>query len=141
MWLPGVLHTYHLINPGQFVINLMKIMNWVGGIGPSFIAFILTFKNEGKQGGKQLFSRILKVKLGYWYFPIFLIIPALLVLAHILNIFFLRANFPQTGLLSEPWWIPVVFLIFLFCKSMKNSVGGDMLLTVFKINGMLYHQA
>lgn len=112
LWLPGVLYTYQLISPGQFILNLMEIMNWVGGIGPSFIAFILTFKNEGKQGSKQLFSRILKVNLGYWYLPIFLILPVLLVLAHILNMFFFGTDFPQTGLLAEPWLIPVVFLIF-----------------------------
>ncbi len=112
MWLPGILYTYQLINPGQFVIDLIKIMNLVGGIGPSLIAFIITFKNEGKHGAKQIFNRILKVKLGYWYLPIFLIIPVLLVLAHILNMILFGASFPQTGLLSEPWWIPVVFLIF-----------------------------
>ncbi len=112
MWLPGILYTYQLINPGQFVIDLIKIMNLVGGIGPSLIAFIITFKNEGKHGAKQLFNRVLKVKLGYWYLPIFLIIPVLLVLAHILNMILFGASFPQTGLLSEPWWIPIVFLIF-----------------------------
>ncbi len=112
MWLPGTLYTYQIINPGQFVIELVKIMNLVGGIGPSLIAFILTFKNEGKHGAKQLFNRVLKVKLGYWYLPIFLIIPVLLVLAHILNMILFGASFPQTGLLSEPWWIPVVFLVF-----------------------------
>lgn len=122
MWLPGVLHTYQLISPGLFILNLMEIMNWVGGIGPSLIAFLLTFKYEGKQGGKLLLRRILIVKLGYWYFPVFLIIPLLLVLAHILNMFFFGVDFPQTGLLSKFWLIPVVFLIF-FIMQVSEEFG------------------
>jgi membrane protease YdiL (CAAX protease family) len=122
LWLPGVLYTHQLISPGQFILNLMEIMNWVGGIGPSLIAFILTFNNEGKQGGKRLFRRILIIKLGYWYFPVFLIIPLLLILAHILNMFFFGVEFPQTGLLSEFWLIPVVFLIF-FIMQISEEFG------------------
>lgn len=122
MWFPGVLYTHHLLNPSQFVLDLLEIMNWMGGIGPSLIAFILTFKNGGKQGGKKLFSKILRIKLGFWYFPIFLIIPVLLIVAHILNMIFFGADFPQTGLLSEPWWIPVVFLIF-FILQISEEFG------------------
>ena len=52
MWIPGVLYTYHLINPGQLMLKIMETMKWIGGIGPSLIAFILTLKNEAKQGDK-----------------------------------------------------------------------------------------
>jgi membrane protease YdiL (CAAX protease family) len=112
LWLPGVLYTYQLIAPRPFILNLIEVMNWVGGAGPSVIAFILTLKIEGIHGAKILFNRVLRVKLGYWYFPIFLILPVILVLAHILNMILGGADFPKTGLLSEPWWILVVFLIF-----------------------------
>jgi CAAX protease family protein len=112
LWLPGVLYTYQLINPSESIKSLIEIFNWIGGIGPSLIAFLLIFKNEGKQGTKNLFKRILKVKLGYWYLIIFLLIPVLLILAHLVNVIVFGATFPITGLMKEPLWIPIVFLIF-----------------------------
>ncbi|MHC4728908.1 MAG: CPBP family intramembrane glutamic endopeptidase [Planctomycetota bacterium] len=41
-----------------------------------------------------------------------MIIPITLVVSHWLNAVLFGAPFPKTGLLDEPWWIPVVFLIF-----------------------------
>jgi len=58
----------------------------------------------------------LRFRLGYWYIPLFLIIPLTLLVAHGLNALLFGASFPKTGLLSEPWWIPVVFLIFLIMQ-------------------------
>lgn len=111
-WLPGVLGTWNVIHLSDSIPGLIETFNWIGGIGPSLIAFILVFKNEGKQGTKYLFKRILQIKLNYWYFPIFLLIPVLLLLAHLINVFIFDVAFPITGLIKEPWWIPVVFLIF-----------------------------
>jgi len=122
MWLPGVLHTYNLIDPGQSLLKIMDIMNLAGGIGPSLIAFILVFKNEGKQGGKQLFKRLFKVKLGYWYFAIFLIMPVLLVLAHILNMVIFGASFPQNEFLTKPWLILAIFILF-FIMQFSEEFG------------------
>ena len=116
LWLPGVLFTYQVINPSDSMLRIIEALNWIGGIGPSFIAFLLIFKIEGKQGTKILFKRILQVKLKYWYLAIFLILPVLLVLAHLINMTIFGADFPKTGLLAEPWWIPVVFLIFFFMQ-------------------------
>ena len=73
LWLPGILYTYKLINPTPLILNIIGITNWIGGIGPSLIAFVLVFKNEGKAGAKKLFVRILQFKLGRWYLPIFLL--------------------------------------------------------------------
>ena len=36
----------------------------------------------------------------------------MLVFANVLNIIFFNASFPRTGLLAEPWWIPVLLIIF-----------------------------
>ena len=116
LWLPGILYTYKLINPTPLILNIIGITNWIGGIGPSLIAFVLVFKNEGKAGAKKLFVRILQFKLGGWYFPIFLLIPFLLVLAHLINMIAYNADFPVTGLLKEPWFIPIVFLIFIILQ-------------------------
>jgi len=112
LWLPGILRTWEVINPSDPVLGLIEALNWIGGIGPSLAAFLLVFRNEGKQGAKNLFKRLLQLRLGNWYIPIFLLVPILLVLAHIINVVILGANFPITGLMLEPWWIPVVFIIF-----------------------------
>ncbi len=122
LWLPGILYTYQLINPSPFLLSIMETLNWIGGIGPSLIAFLLVFKYQGKQGAKNLFKRILHVRLGYWYFAIFLIFPVLLVLAHLINMVLFGADFPKTGLLEEPWWIPVVFLLF-FILQVSEEFG------------------
>ncbi|MBT8387144.1 MAG: CPBP family intramembrane metalloprotease [Ignavibacteria bacterium] len=112
MWLPGVLITYGHINSNDFVVQFNAILKWVGGIGPSFVAIILIYKEQGKRGVKVLLTRAFKLKLGLWYTPIFLLIPFTVVFAHILN-FLIGAPFPNSGILQEPWWIPVLFIMFL----------------------------
>jgi membrane protease YdiL (CAAX protease family) len=112
MWLPGVLITYSLITPSQTLTTINNVMKWVAGIGPSLAAIILVIKFDGKVGLNKLFKRVLNIKLGYWYFPVFLMLPITLVAAHLINTFFFDTSFPRTGLLKEPWWIPVLFIIF-----------------------------
>lgn len=111
-WLPGVLITYHYIEPNKFVIQIANILNWVGGVMPSFFAILLIYKEQDFKGVKALLRRVFKLKLGYWYFPTFLIIPVALVLAHSINTFF-GHPFPDTPILSEPWMILPLFLVFL----------------------------
>ncbi len=112
MWLPGVLSPRNLIAPHQFPVSVQNAMQWIAGIGPSLVALFLTFKRQGKKGTKKLLGRALRFRLGYWYIPLFLIIPVTLVVSHWLNVILFGATFPKTGLLNEPWWIPIVFLIF-----------------------------
>lgn len=116
MWLPGVLRTNNLIAPTQFPLSIQTAMQWIGGIGPSLAALFLTLKKQGKIGTKELLGRALRFRLGYWYIPLFLIIPLTLLVAHGLNALLFGASFPKTGLLKEPWWIPVIFLIFLIMQ-------------------------
>jgi len=112
MWLPGLLYTYKLIPSIRFLQENIEIMNWLGGMIPSLIAFILIYKKHGLDGCKNLFMKLFKLRLGYWYIPIFLIVPAVVYSAHVLNVYLFGAEFPQTGLLAQPLWIPVVFIIF-----------------------------
>ena len=112
MWLPGLLYTYKLIPSIRFLQENIEIMNWLGGMIPSLIAFILIYKKHGLDGCKNLFMKLFKLRLGYWYIPIFLIVPAVVYSAHLLNVYLFGAEFPQTGLLAQPLWIPVVFIIF-----------------------------
>lgn len=112
MCLPNVLITHNIITTNPSITNINNIMKWVAGIGPSLAAIFLVIKFEGKVALIVLLKRVLKLKLGYWYFPVFLVLPVVLVLAHLLNIIFFNASFLKTGLLLEPWWIPVVLSIF-----------------------------
>ena len=116
LWLPGVLITYNLINPNQTLITINNILQWVAGIGPSLAAIYLIIRNDGKKGIKKLFRRVMNLKLGFWYFPVFLMLPITLFSAHLINILLFNASFPQTGLLNEPWWIPILFVIFLIMQ-------------------------
>lgn len=112
LWLPGILITYKLISPSPNLISISNVLKWIGGIGPSLVALFLIIRDEGKKGVKKIFNRVIALKLGYWYLPVFLIIPISVVAAHLLNILFFDASFPQSSLLLEYWWIPFIFLIF-----------------------------
>ena len=112
-WLPGVLLTYHYIEPNEFVVKLDSILKWIGGVVPSLIAFFLIYREQGYGGIKVLVSRVFKLRLRFWYFPIFLIIPIGLVMAHSINTL-LSHPFPSTSILSEPWMILPLFILFLF---------------------------
>jgi membrane protease YdiL (CAAX protease family) len=112
LWLPGVLITYGFINPGDSFIKIINPLKWLAGIGPSLTAVILLLKFEGRAGLQQLFKRVFQLNLGYWYYAVFLLIPLILICAHLLNMLLFDVSFPQTGLLNEPCWIPVLFLVF-----------------------------
>jgi uncharacterized protein len=122
LWLPSVLITYRLITPNQTLITLNNVIKWVAGIGPSLSAIILVIKLYGKEGLTKLFMRVLKIKLGYWYFPVLLMFPTILVAAHLINSLFFNTPLPKTGLLKEPWWIPVLFVIF-FVLQFSEELG------------------
>ena len=122
MWLPGLFLTYNFISEQSFLANLSGTLNWVGGIGPSLTAFYLTFKMEGKESAKKLFKRLFLFKTGLIYISVVLIIPVLLVTGHVINIIFFGGSFPKTGMLTEPWWIPVVFMVF-FIMQMSEEFG------------------
>ena len=77
LWLPGILITYNLINTSPEIIIINNILQWIAGTGPSIVALYMIIKYEGKTGIKNIFNRVLKFKLGYWYIPLFLLLPIL----------------------------------------------------------------
>jgi membrane protease YdiL (CAAX protease family) len=117
LWLPGVLKTYGLIDPGPLSNTVIEIASWVAGIGPSLIAIMIVQKQKGGAGVKALLSRVLQFKLGWWFLPCLFLIPVTLVLAHLTVKAFFGSSFPHTGLMSEPGWIPVVFVMFLIMQA------------------------
>lgn len=122
LWLPGVLITYKLIDPGKTFIAITHVLQWVAGMGPSLAALVLIIRHDGKTGLKTLWQRIADIRLGYWYVPALLLLPVTLVAAHLLNMLLNNASFPKTGLLSEPWWIPVLFVMF-FVMQFAEELG------------------
>ena len=118
-WLPGVLITYNYIQPNEFLIQLNNVLKWAGGLMPSLVAFFLIYKEQGKQGIKVLLSRVFKLRLGYWYLPIFLILPVTIVLAHFINILF-DHPFPKTEILGEPWMILTLIPIVCYYGSRRG---------------------
>jgi membrane protease YdiL (CAAX protease family) len=122
LWLPNVLLTYNLISANNIIQSFNTVLLWLAGTGPSLVAIILITKQEGKTKLKELFIRVVKLKLGYWYLPIFLILPLILVLAHIINVLLFNASFPKTGPLSEPWWIPLLLIVF-FVMQFAEELG------------------
>ncbi len=122
MWLPGILLTYELVGSGSTISALDDAGKWIGGLGPSLIAVILTFKINGRSGVKHLLRRALNFRLGRWHAPTWLLIPVLLGVGHLLNSVLFGASGPQSGLLREPWWIPVVFLLF-FVLQIGEELG------------------
>lgn len=101
--------------------KLDNILKWVGGIMPSFTALFFVYKEKGYAGIRELISKVFKLRLGCWYFPIFLIIPVCLILAHSINILF-GNSFPNTPILKEPWMIPP--LLFLFIVMVASEEFG-----------------
>ncbi len=116
LWLPGVLRTQVGIGAGGALDALLPALGLAGGLGPSLVALGLLARQEGWTGVKTLLRRCVRFDLGRWYVPTLLAMPVLGVLAHGLNALLWKVPFPRTGLLAEPWWIPVVFGVFLIMQ-------------------------
>jgi hypothetical protein len=116
LWLPGGLVAHGILDSNHAFVSLGTIGKWLGGVGPSVVAFLLVAKDEGRRGMRELLGRAFRVRIGFWYIPTFLIVPAGVIIAHLLNAS-IGGTFPTTALLSKPWLIPVVFLIFLVMQA------------------------
>jgi membrane protease YdiL (CAAX protease family) len=112
LWLPGVLITHNLLPASKSLLTISNNLNWIAGIGPTFAAVLLVLIYQGKSGLKVLLKRILQFKIGIWYFPAVLLLPLVIIAAHLINTLFFNASLPETGLIREPLWIPVVFIVF-----------------------------
>ena len=110
LWFPVLLFSNGIIS-GSY--EVFKVLGIIGSFGPFVAATLLTLKNEGKVGLKNLYKRTFQVKLGWWWVPVLFVIPAGVLIAHLLNILFFNATFPITEMLLNPWLIPVFFFIML----------------------------
>lgn len=121
LWLPAVLLTYGVTDKTSFLGGIAGPAGYLAGIGPSLVAFALVAKDGGSKGMKALLARGLQFRLGAWYWPVFLLLPLVLVAAHWLNT--LRGGtFPVTGALAQPYLILPLFLVF-FIMQLGEEFG------------------
>lgn len=111
-WLPSWLLMHGILGSSPVVRALAASGQWIGGVGPSLVAFVLVARDEGWRGVRVLSRRPLRARLGVWYLPALVIVPGAVVLAHLLNVA-LGGRFPKTDILSTPWLILPLFLVFL----------------------------
>ncbi|MHA1256195.1 MAG: CPBP family intramembrane glutamic endopeptidase [Promethearchaeota archaeon] len=106
LWLPAVLFTNGLIG-GSFMTYF--ILGMIAPWGPMVSAFSLTLKFEGKSGFKKNIKRWLNFKLGLWWIPVIILVPILVILAHLLNVSLFKGSFPVSDI--PLWLIPLIFII------------------------------
>ncbi len=98
-WMPEVLWDYRL---------------YLAPFGPTVAAFLLTYKNEGMNGARDLLKRGLDFRFRkIWLLPIFLLMPAIVGLSLLLSV--LGGDpVPEIAVLSQPWVIIPAFFYILF---------------------------
>jgi len=69
----------------------------------------LTLKFEGKDGLKNNLKRWLNFKLRWWWIPVILLFPIIVILAHLLNLLLFNATFPSTEVPLGA--LPLIFII------------------------------
>lgn len=118
-WLPGLLLTYDYLQPSEVITKVNSILTIIGGVAPSLVAFLLTYLEKGTSGVKSLWMRAFRLRLGSLFFPLFLIIPICVVLAHVVHSFFGYA-FPVAPIWQEPWMIVPLFVLFTILVSAEE---------------------
>lgn len=98
-WLPEVLWGFRL---------------YLAPFGPFVAAFLLTYLNQNKDGVIKLLKRGLDYRIGkMWYFPIFLLMPAIAGVS-LLGAMLSGETIPNLVALSQPWLILGNFVYILF---------------------------
>ncbi len=89
LWMPGFVIDHGIFGTSKIFLNISEFGKWIGGLGPSLAAVILVARDRGWSGVRRLLGRVFRVRIGLWYLPTFLIVPVVVVVAHLLNPFFL----------------------------------------------------
>lgn len=122
LWIPKDLVSNHIIElPSVFLI-----ITSFAAFGPLIAALLLTFRNEGKKGMKNLIKRCGDTSFRkIWFIPIFLLLPAVMCRALIMSMIS-GESFPQLFWLSDPFMIIVYFFMSCSWKGLylKNMAGG-----------------
>jgi uncharacterized protein len=96
----------------------------VGAFGPSLTAIVLTAIDDGRNAVRDLFSELLKWRVGVWWYLMVLLLPAVFCLSAVALHVLLGGVAPR--LYSPvPWYLlPAYFLlILLFVGPMREEIG------------------
>ncbi|MEM1582568.1 MAG: type II CAAX endopeptidase family protein [Candidatus Bathyarchaeia archaeon] len=89
---------------------------FVAPFGPFVAAFLLTFRNEGKLGVKELFKKGFDPRIGKtWYVPIFLLMPIIAGFSLLLA-WLSERTIPELTALSQPWLVLWNFVYIFFLE-------------------------
>jgi membrane protease YdiL (CAAX protease family) len=118
-WLPRWLLSSGLLEPTPVVNTVATTGIWLGGIGPSLAAFILVLKDGGRKAGVDLARRALQWKIGIWFLPAVLLVPASALVSHLVNAAF-GGVFPNREIHATPWMIAPLFMVFIVLQASEE---------------------
>lgn len=115
-WLPQALNSRGITS-----IEVPGFLTLLSGYGPALAAIIVVLLAYGRQGLRELFGRLLKWRVGIWWYLIALFLPALVTLLAItINSLaggsspgFSAAGFPF-GPVETPLWQKIIILLLVF---------------------------
>lgn len=118
--LPGVLSRYDLIQLPFPAPALVAVAQF----GPSLTAFILTYRQEGKSGIKQLLKRSVNFRVQWRWWAIVLLTPLCLGAAALSIHLLLSGERPRLSTLSQPVsLLPTFFMILFFYGPVPEEFG------------------
>ena len=120
IWMPCILQSYKIIElPFPHIVLI-----GTGAFGPTFAAFLLTYKKEGNIGLKRLIHRGIAYKISLrWYIPIIVVIPVLCILSLVID-YSINSKIPEFDLLYKPWLIlPYFLFLFFLGGSLQEEFG------------------
>lgn len=110
-WLPSLLLMHGFLESSPAASAVASTGKWVGGVGPSLAALLLVARDHGRRGACDLLRRAAALRIGVWYLPALALLPGLVILAHLLDVA-LGGRFPEKEILSTPWMIVPLYLVF-----------------------------
>jgi membrane protease YdiL (CAAX protease family) len=112
VWTPFILDSRKII---ELPPSLLPVFGPVGTFGPFVGAFLLSYRDNGKNGIVALAKRGFSWRFNkVWWVPTLLFWPGLQAIALVLAVVFAGEALPEVMFLSQPWLLLPVFLRGLF---------------------------
>ncbi len=104
------------IEPG---INIGGVLWLLGGLGPPIAAVVVTQLTDGSQSTRQLLSRLLRWRVGWWWYGVALLFPGAIVVSTL-------ALDSQIRGLNTPMPGPEFALLFVGLVIASSIIGGGL---------------
>lgn len=115
MWLPGIIQNY---DKNLFPADLIMTIGMLGTVVPSAVGFIMMKKGVSI---KELLFRLFQFNINIYVIYSILVIPILLFMAHILNIYLFDGETPA---IDNVHLIPIQFIVTLLLLGPLNEEIG-----------------